>query len=603
MGIYRFYCILFGVFLFCGGKAKAQLPSSHRDSLLQVLQTKPLTDLERVSTLFGMGLYYNAISEYDSSRVYLEQALDLPGGREFEGGRIITNLGNSYGFQGRYAEALKYYLQAIDVGMRDRKMRFGRINIVRSMGNAAEIYYLLGNQNQALHYANRANTAIEELNKEYPPIDRGYLYLSPQIQYIAGSVYLDRGETDKAEAYMKRTFEIADSMVEISLRKGLSNGLFLYCAYGKEGLACVCLSQKEYGKALDYAAEALSFAEKNKDPMGIAKVWHTFSNIYLAQNRYEESGKCARKAMKFYPEIVKLNPGVLYNLAIAHLFAGNEEQSCEFFHAYSQQMKENTDKNFRETMASMEIQFEIENKDTRIAHLEQQKILYTCIGIAAVVLAIAIWIILAQKIKDERKEKQLIAANAVIEGGKRERQRIARNLHDSINGMLSAIRIELSTEEHLQGVCSRIDGCIEEIRRLASGVMPLALQRYGLKATLDDYCRSFPNVHFYFFGEDGRIDGKIELAVYYCAYELICNSIRHSGATSIDVQLIQGGDRVSLSVQDNGCGFNPELSKRGVGLKNIRDRLITFNGQLDINTSPGKGTETTIEIQYKKEIT
>jgi signal transduction histidine kinase len=239
----------------------------------------------------------------------------------------------------------------------------------------------------------------------------------------------------------------------------------------------------------------------------------------------------------------------------------------------------------------------MEYKELRIADLERQKVLYIFISIVAGLPAIITGIIYRQKVRSKQKEIQLLVANAVFEGEKKERERFAHSLHDGVNSMLLAIRIELASMEHLQNIRDRIDDCIEEIRRLANGVMPVSLQRYGMKAALEDYCRSFPDVCFHFFGENRRIDEKIELMVYYCAYELVHNSVRHSGATAINVQLIQEDDRISLTVQDNGCGYDEESSGQGIGLKSLHDRITVLNGKLEIISSPGNGTEMTIELK------
>jgi signal transduction histidine kinase len=301
--------------------------------------------------------------------------------------------------------------------------------------------------------------------------------------------------------------------------------------------------------------------------------------------------------MELFPVYPDVNPDAAFNVAAANLFAGNKEEAYRYFQLYADRIKANTDKQFRETMAGMEVIYETEKKELRIAKLEQEKILAVAIGAVAGLMAIMIWIIFRQKIRNEQKERQLVVANAVFESEKRERERFARDLHDGVNGMLSAIRIELATTEHLQNIRDCIDNCIEEIRRLASGVMPVSLQRYGMKAALEDYCRSFPNVCFHFFGENRRIDEKIELVVYYCAYELVHNSVRHSGASTINVQLIQENNRVSLAVQDNGCGYDKESSRQGVGLKSLRDRVTALNGKLEIESSPENGTETMIELK------
>jgi signal transduction histidine kinase len=597
MRIYRLRCVLLLVFLACGGRTGAQMARSVLDSLRNRLHTQPLTDREKIEAFFGMGLYYNLISRYDSGRICLEKALEIPGGKEHEGGRILSNLANTYGFQGRYAEAIKYYLQAIETG---EKTEFGKLNVVRAMANAAEIYYLTGNRKQALDYAERANRKIAELDKRYPPDSRHYHYMSPQVQYIIGAVYSDRGLPEKAEKYMAKTFGMADSIARKNLQVyGSPKGMFMYCSYGKEGLARICLSREDYAGALEYAAEALEYAEKHGDPMTLAKAWYAFSDIYMAQKRYGESETCALKALESYSQSLKLYPGLAFNIAAACLFSGNRQKAYEYFHIYSAQMKENTDQNFCETMAGMEVQFEFEKKEMRISDLERQKIMYIFIGVAGVVLAVAVWIIFRQKIKNGQKEKRLIAADAILEWEKKERKRFASDLHDGINGMLSSVKLELNTTESVQNVRNQIDDCIETVRRMARGMMPGSLERYGIKAALEDYCRPFPNVDFHFFGEDTRVNEKLELAVYYCTCELVNNAFRHSGAKNINVQLLQDSQRLALTVQDDGCGFDRQHFAESSGLKNVRERISPFDGKMDISSPSGKGTEINIELKME----
>jgi signal transduction histidine kinase len=416
--------------------------------------------------------------------------------------------------------------------------------------------------------------------------------------YVIGSVHLDRNELDKAEKAMRETYEVADSIAE-SLYKKVNDpcGMYMYAAYGKEGLAQVSLARKDYVHALDYAAEALEYAKKNGDPTVTAKILTTFSDIYLAQDNYKESGRFAQEAMKLYPAYPEVNPDVSFNAAAARLFSGDKEEAYRYFRLYADRIKANTGKQFRETMASMEVQFETEKKELHITNLEQQRILYIFIGIACFVSAILIWIFLRQKIKNEQRDKKLIATNAILEWEKEVRKRFAHDLHEGINGRLSALKFQLGTAEHLRNICDQLDECIETIRRMSIGMMPGSLERYGLKASLEDYCRLFPNVDFHFLGENRRIDGKLELTVYYCAYELVNNAFRHSGASEINVGLIIKDNYVSLTVEDNGCGFDEQGAAKGSGLKSIRDRVTTVNGKIDIDTAPGEGTEISIELK------
>jgi signal transduction histidine kinase len=561
------------------------------DSLKHALQTRKMTREESIDTRAGIGINYNAIGQYDSARIYISSALAMPGGREWQSGRLIVNLGNSYGFQGRYAEALKVYLEALEVSerlVRERKnVPHASINVVRAMANMSEIHYLMGNRKQALHYAGAARDR-----------EAGRLsYIAPQYLYIIGSVHLDAEELDKAEEAMLQVRDAA--LGDKSFNLNNSGGMFMYVAYGIEGLAQVALARGDHPLALKYAAEALDYAERHGDIMVVAKMLTALSDIHLARGDHRLSGEYAHRAVELFVDYEKINPAVLFNIASAALRVGDNETAGDYFARYSARMKESTDRQFRETIASMEVVYETEKKETRIAALEQQKILYIAISIVGLLLAATIWILLSQKILNERKKKQLAAANAILEWEKNERKRFANDLHDGINGMLSAMKLELGTVKPLQSIRDQLDDCIETIRRMSRGMMPGSLERYGLKAALEDYCRLFPNVYFHFFGEDRRIDERLELTIYYCAYELINNSFRHSGAKNINVQLVQNGGSVSLTVQDDGCGFDEQSIDESSGLRNIHERVVAFNGKIDIAASPGKGTETNIELDIE----
>jgi signal transduction histidine kinase len=126
--------------------------------------------------------------------------------------------------------------------------------------------------------------------------------------------------------------------------------------------------------------------------------------------------------------------------------------------------------------------------------------------------------------------------------------------------------------------------------------MPSTLIEKGLATALDDFCRSIPEMEFHFTEPDCRFDSEKEIALYRCAYELINNSLRHAGASHIDVHLNMDAETVYFSVVDNGCGFDPQTTPAGMGINNMRTRLAAFDGRLDIYSTPGKGTEVNVEL-------
>jgi signal transduction histidine kinase len=75
------------------------------------------------------------------------------------------------------------------------------------------------------------------------------------------------------------------------------------------------------------------------------------------------------------------------------------------------------------------------------------------------------------------------------------------------------------------------------------------------------------------------------------------NAQKHAGASIIHMQLVQSRKHASLTVQDDGCGFDEQTIKKGDGLQNIRNRIASCRGKIDIISSPGKGTETVIDLR------
>lgn len=324
------------------------------------------------------------------------------------------------------------------------------------------------------------------------------------------------------------------------------------------------------------------------------------SDIYLAQGKYVEAENEALKAWRTDSTDIDESRGIAENLAKANMHQLHAEKAAYYLNKYSELNRQYSEQSFRTTLSDLAIKYETEKKEMRISSLEQKQQLHLIVGIAGVLLALTVWIIFRQRIRRERTERQLHVAHAVSEGEKRAREWLARDLHDGLGGMLSAVKYELGTIEHRQIICDRIDDCIHIVRRIARGMMPVSLQRYGIKAALEDYCRLFPNVFFHSFGEGRRFDDMTELTIYYCAYELVNNSFKHSGAKSIHVQLIQDGNQISLTIQDDGCGFNKEAITQGFGLKNISDRIAMLKGKMDITTAIGEGTEVNIELKNRE---
>ena len=200
--------------------------------------------------------------------------------------------------------------------------------------------------------------------------------------------------------------------------------------------------------------------------------------------------------------------------------------------------------------------------------------------------------------REVTRSRGRIAATA-----ERERRRIERDLHDSAQQRLVALRIELElTEdlvrsdpergvERLKQLEGELDQALDELRSLAHGVYPPLLSDRGLPEALQSASRrSAIPVRLATHGV-GRYAPEVESAVYFCVLEAIQNAMKHAaGARTLRVQIDGTGTELRFSVRDDGAGAPGGRIDGGAGMTNMNDRLEAVGGELEIVSTPGVGT-------------
>lgn len=205
-----------------------------------------------------------------------------------------------------------------------------------------------------------------------------------------------------------------------------------------------------------------------------------------------------------------------------------------------------------------------------------------------------------------------VRALAVVE----ERNRLARELHDSVKQHLfslamtaSAIRTRFEALDDLPGDLREMITEVErsaqvaqqETTRLIKDLRPDSLQEQGLAAALNDYTLIFgAREHLLIYlevqGNDDLLPPSVAEALYRVAQEALHNVARHSRATRVDVHLRCIPEQVSLTIEDNGVGFDTEQADRGLGLTNMQERMLKIGGRLKVESERGTGTQIMAEV-------
>jgi signal transduction histidine kinase len=528
-----------------------------------------------------LGIAYCLLNNHDTAVMLLNKSYEISAGMQDSDAQIsaLWLTAFVYATNGKYVTAIDMYMKLLPIFENEGEKYL--TTHVAALANIAELNRKLGNMGITLKYLDMAVELCAKVSdKEF------YIWRITQIYNEYSIVYFSKNNIAQALDY---------ALKSDSVNHG---GYVINKCSTKVLLAKIYSRLNDYERALRYAGEAMKLADIIKSNSMYIDVRKVLSDIYLAQKRYPEAEAEALKAWRADSTNINESRSVAANIVLANICMRNMEKAAYYSKRYSELNRQYSEKSFHTAVSDLSIKYESEKKEMQLSSIKWQKFFHLLISIAGVLLAAGVWIVFRLKVRREQTKKQVVASRAILEGENNERKRIARDLHDDLGGMISSVKMELNAMEHTQNIRDRLDVCIDEIHRVVTGMMPSSLTHFGMKAAIEDYCRQFANVHFDFFGEGKRIDEKIEIAVYYCAYELVNNAVRHSGASAINVQLIQERNRVSLTVQDNGCGFDSQaVVSNGLGLKKIKYRTAAFNGITDIMSSPNNGAEITVEFK------
>ncbi len=214
-----------------------------------------------------------------------------------------------------------------------------------------------------------------------------------------------------------------------------------------------------------------------------------------------------------------------------------------------------------------------------------------------------------QKISSLLKDQELKLIKASIEGQDKERKRIAEELHDSIGGNLAAIKLQLNNlttsnkEDYLKTINYQIDDTYEQVRSLSHNLTPKKFSKNNFCEVLEEYFNNIGkssslNTSFVVYPriEIDFLEEILQIEAFKIIQELITNTIKHSKASSVELQLNLVDNTLSILFEDNGIGFNPKNNTDGIGFENIKSRLKKIYGTFYIDSRINRGTIINIEI-------
>ncbi len=220
-------------------------------------------------------------------------------------------------------------------------------------------------------------------------------------------------------------------------------------------------------------------------------------------------------------------------------------------------------------------------------------------------------------LKEHDQRKAL--SKRLIDLLEKDRRQIAMELHDHIGQTLTSLKMNLEMihgklkpghtelEAQITAAQERAVQSIRDVKRVSQGLRPTMIEALGLIPSLRELFNMIQQqtdieIHFFSQRIPKQFEGEKELAIYRIAQEALNNIIRHAQAKNIFVNLIKKNKKLSLSVEDDGIGFNPDKvmkpseRKKSLGLLIMRERAVQLDGEFSIESQPGKGTHLLAEI-------
>lgn len=537
----------------------------------------------RQDVLRRFGQMHYGREEFDKAISYYQWALAVVDSmkqsgrysqREIDDALSTTygSIANAYNLQDKAHLAINYYQKALPI--------FEKYNWLESQAilyyNIGELYLTMGNEAEAernyLLSIQKGEASKDSLMMAIPRKGLTRLYLRQ------GNYEQARRTAERCYAYYHahRDEEVEDypvilaSMVRLNLMDG----------------------HQDLPKANAYAKEALGLADSLRFE-GQSDIYAACCELAMAEQQWQEALSYGLRSIHPDSLATAADAGCYQLLAEIYTELGQKDKAREYIRKMHDVMTRYATDHYQSGLSQMEVLYETEKKEARIATLNRERSLYRWLLGGAIVATGALAVSVLLIIVMNRRKKKLIAAKAALEAETRERRILARDLHDGVGSMLSVLRLKIEGNADKAESLQQLDSTVGELRRTAHHLLPEELLRGGLRSALSDFAASVPGAEFSSSADGHPIARDLELVLYRCAYELVNNALKHAHASHIDIQLLQGPHEVTLTVSDDGQGM---AGGKGMGLQNIGQRIEPYHGTLHIASGGGNGTEVNVSL-------
>lgn len=477
---------------------------------------------------------------------------------------VNIKLGSTYSYMGKLDIGLGYYRKAL----KQSKLQSSKSQEALSIYGIATSFQSLKNYDSALHYYHES---IKYYSKEKDSVTLSYLYSNMSL------LNYDHGYKSESQYF-------SDLALEIQLRIG-----------------------DKYGSGASYSNLGL---------------------IAREEGEFEDAIQYYKQSMREYVAVdyTKGYSETLRWLGITYYRTGSLDSSSTYFYKYDSIGHDLFHTDYQDKILELETKFqtaEVERdnalKQAEIEENRRQLLILYLFSFLLILASIATYLFFNQRrkrlkaasdkqIQDILQEQEMKATYALLEGQDKERKRIAAELHDNLGSILVTLNMYADTlqskdPKEAKPLAKKISEVAqlanEETRKISHSLDSGLLKHFGLEAAirqLTEAVSTARTIQFKLALHIEKISSESGLEIYRIIQELVNNTLKHSQCTKVHLEVSQVDQSFSIIYEDNGIGFNRSEIVAGMGLKNIENRVNKLDGELTIDSVPGKGSTFIIEI-------
>lgn len=579
--------------------------------------------------LAGLALCYNNNNEKDKAlsceRLALHYCEDNQEGLEMRV-NVYLFMSQSFYYKGKYDSSAYYRYAALDLleanKVTDRRMQTRVycslldfwLNINENIQNDSHIQQIMGHIDNLIDSANikKDTTALMMLYYYKAGYFNNIVQNDSARYYCASAIQM--GKATKISASMEAGLLINTALTYLDDKNPvpaieyLKKAKALFPANNPipnrhQIFADICtgqafVMQQQYNKAINITLPALTNAEeRHMVHLLVGRGNQVLADAYEAVGQYKKAAEYRKAYTIIRDSMMKVEKlELVFNLEMKYRIADKNKELAE------------------KQLAITRNESRIKTKNMLIIAVSSGLLLILLISVLIYRNNLHKQKLQLEKIRNLRQELQISNLQAMIAGEEKERSRIARDLHDGMGGTLGTIRTRLSAifrrytttdvTEDFKEVLHLLEEASVELRKTAHNLMPEILLQEGLTKATALFCERVRKGHtleinFQSIGTHTGLTSAEELTVYRVIQELVHNILKHANAKHAIVQIACHESQLAVTVEDDGNGMLSSAQSDGIGLKTIRERVNSLNGDLHIESVPGEGTSVHIEISIK----